>query len=96
MKTKFLMEIGFILNDNEKNKRIVCGVIADYPINELDFVHQDIMIETKTKKFLFKVKKIDLFSSLSGSFNIGFTFYDNTNFRFLHVGDKLYKIIGNT
>ena len=50
-----------ILNDNEKNKRIVCGVNADYPINELDFVHQDIMIETKTKKFLFKVKKIDLF-----------------------------------
>ncbi len=96
MKLKFLIEISFILKNGEKDKRIVCGVKADYLMknfNNLNLVHQDIIIKTQTGNFIFKVKKIDVFSSISGSFNIGFTLYDNANFHFLNVGDKIYNII---
>ena len=95
MKIKFLMEIGFMFKNDEKDKRVVGGADSKYSTKDLswlDFIDKTIMIKTKKGDLLFKVKKVDVFPSISGSLNIGLTLYDNKQFNFLNVGDKVYKI----
>ncbi len=95
MTTEFLMKVDIIFKDDKKDKRIVGGANSKYPIEDLswlNFIDKDVMIKTKSGDFLFTVKKIDIFTSISGLLNIGLTLYDNTNFNHLNIGDKVYKI----
>lgn len=46
----------------------------------------------KEEEFIFKVKKVDVFPSISGALNIGLTLYEDTNFDSINIGDKVYKI----
>lgn len=50
------------------------------------------MIFLMTIDFIFKVKNIDLFSSIFGFLNIGLTLYDSKEFNFLSIGDEVYII----
>ncbi len=89
------MEVGVIFKDDGKDKRIAGGANSKYPIEDLswlNFINKDVMIKTKRGDFVFTVKKIDIFISISGSLNIGLTLYDNINFNHLNIGDKVYKI----
>lgn len=90
------MEIGYLFRTGEKGKRIVGGADPKYPVEDLswlDFTDKDIMIRTKSNDLLFKVKKIDIFPAISGKLNIGLTLYDDEQFNFLNIGDKVYKVV---
>lgn len=96
MTTEYLMNIGFIFKDVEKGRRIVGGADLKYSTTDLswlDFINENILVKTKSGDFIFKVKKIDVFSSISGALNIGLTLYDDLQFDFLSVGDVVYKIL---
>lgn len=96
MTTEFLMEIGFLFRTGEKGKRIVGGADSKYSVEDLswlNFTNKNIMIKTKNSELLFKVKTIDIFPAISGNLNIGLTLYDDEQFHFLNIGDKVYKIV---
>lgn len=95
MAIEFLMDIGFIFKTNGKEKRIVGGPDPKYSIEDLswlDFTNKNIVIKVNNSDFLFKVKKIDIFPAISDKFNIGLTLFDDLQFDFLNIGDKVYKI----
>lgn len=95
METEFLMEIAYIFKNGEKGKRIVGGADSKYPTKDLswiNFTNKNVMIMIKEEAFLFKVKKVDVFPSISGALNIGLTLYEDTNFDSINIGDKVYKI----
>lgn len=95
MITEFIMEIGYIFKDGDKGKKIIGGADQKYPMNDLswlNFIHKTILIRTKKGDFLFKVKNIDIFPSISDALNIGLTLHDDLAFDLIDVGDKVYKI----
>ena len=73
METEFLMEVAYIFKNGEKGKRIVGGADSKYPTNDiswLNFTNRNVMIMIKEEEFIFKVKKVDVFPSISGALNI--------------------------
>lgn len=95
MKTEFLMKIDFIFKNDEKQKRIVGGTSLKYS-NEsfhlLNIINKNIVVKTKNENLIFQVKNVDVFSSISGSLNVGLTLYDSKEFNFLSIGDEVYII----
>lgn len=92
MAVKFLMEIGFIFKNDTKYKRIVGGTNLSYTDNLscLNIVNKNIKIKTKNGDFIFEVKSVDIFSSISGFLNVGLTLYDSIEFDFVNIRDKVY------
>lgn len=96
---ELLMTVDFIFNDREKGKRIVGGAESHYPTDDLgwlDFMGKEILIQTPKDDLYFKVKKIDIFPSISGAINIGLTLDADTQFDDIKVGDRVFKILNNT
>lgn len=96
MITELIMTVGYIFKDGEKGKRIVGGAEPNYSTNDLswlDFNGGEILIRTSKEDMFFKVKKIDVFPSISGAVNIGLTLDADTQFDAISVGDKVYKIL---
>ncbi len=92
---ELIMKVGFIFNDDEKGKRIVGAAESHYPTDDLswlDFSGKNILIRTKEKELYFKVKKIDVFSSISGAINIGLTLDADTQFDIVSVGSPVFKV----
>ena len=99
MLKELMLKVDFIFND-EKGKRIVGGAEPNYSTDDLrwlDFNGKEIMIQTSKGDMFFIVKKIDVFSSISGAINIGLTLDADTQFDAINIGDKVFKIsnIGN-
>ena len=53
-------------------------------------MNKNIKIKTKNGDFIFEVKSVDIFSSISGFLNIGLTLYDSIEFDFVNIRDKVY------
>lgn len=88
------MTVGFVFKDGQK--RIVGGAESRYPADDLawlDFMGKEIMIQAAKGGLIFKVKRIDIFPSISGDINIGLTLDADTQFDSIKVGDKVFKII---
>lgn len=96
MTTELLMTVGLIFKDSGKTKRIVGGAESHYSINDLSWLNfngEKVMIRTSTSDLYFQVRKIDVFSSISGAINIGLTLDTDTQFDAVHIGDKVFKIL---
>lgn len=94
MRTKFLMTIDFIFKNDEKQK-IVGGTnlkYSDESFHLLNIINKDVVMKTKNENFIFQVKNVDVFSSISGLLNVGLTLYDSKEFNFLSIGDEVYII----
>lgn len=99
MITELIMKVDLIFN-NEKGKRIAGGAEPNYSTDDLrwlDFNNKEIMIQTSKGDVFFKVKKIDVFPSISGEMNIGLTLDDSIQFDAINIGAKVFKVsnIGN-
>lgn len=92
--TELLMTVDFVFKDGEK--RIAGGAESHYPTDDLawlNFMGKEIMIQTANGGLFFKVKKIDIFPSISGAINIGLTLDADAQFDSIQVGDKVFKIM---
>lgn len=96
MKKVLIMTVSYIFKDGEKGKRIVGGAESHYSTKDLswlDFTDKKVVIETVKGDLFFKVKKIDVFPSISGAINIGLTLDDDIEFHNINIGDKVFKIL---
>ena len=87
------MTVGFIFRNGEK--RIVGGTEHNYPTNDLSWLKfntGEIMIQTKKEDIFCKVKKKDVFPTISGAINIGLTLDAEAQLDVISVGDKVFKI----
>lgn len=95
MITELIMTIGYIFKDGTKGKRIVGGAESHYSTKDLswlNFKDKEVIIKTLKGDLFFKVKKIDVFPSISGAINIGLTLDDDLRFDDINIGDKVFKI----
>lgn len=95
MITELIMTVGCIFKNGEKGKRIVGGAEPHYSTSNVEWLNfngEEIMIRTSKKDMFFKVKKIDVFLSISGAINIGLTLDADAQFDAISVGDKVFKI----
>ena len=96
MITELLMTVDFIFESEEKGKRIVGGADPHYPTDDygwLNFIGKEILIQSSKGDLFIKVKKIDVFPSISGKVNIGLTLDVDKLFDAVAKGDKVYKIL---
>ena len=87
------MTVGYVFKDGEK--RIVGGAEPHYPTDDLswlDFNGKEVMIRTMNGNLFFRVRKIEVFSSISGAINIGLTLNDDSRFDMIRRGNKVFKI----
>ena len=95
MTTELIMTVGYIFKDGDKGKRIVGGAEPYYSTDDLSWLNingKEIMIRTSKGDIFLKVKKVDVFPSISGAINIGLTLDDDTQFDSINIGDKVFKI----
>ena len=92
MLKELIMKVDLIFND-EKGKRIAGGAESNYSTDDLrwlDFNDKEIMIQTSKEDMFFKVKKIDVFPSISWAINIGLTLVDDARFDVFNNGVKFF------
>lgn len=92
---ELIMTVGFIFNDDEKGKRIAGAAESHYSTDDLrwlNFSGKKVLIKTKKENLYFKVKKIDVFPSISGAINIGLTLDEDVQFDAISIGDQVFKI----
>lgn len=96
MKTEFLMEVGVILPDDEKGKRIAGGADPHYSTNDLSWLDingKEILIQSVHNNLFFKVKKAEVFTAIWGGINIGLTLEYDAQLDAISIGDKVFKIL---
>ncbi|MFD0671905.1 hypothetical protein [Cohnella sp. GCM10027633] len=89
-----IMQVGLTLNNNLGS--IIIGAnpkISLNTMNRLDVADKEIMVKTFSEELKFKVKKVDISTSISGSISIGMIIYDSDDFIKVKAGDEVYKIV---
>lgn len=93
MKTELLMTVGYIFYDR---KAIVGGADPHYSTTDLGWLNimeKEVFIQTVKGELYFKVKKVDIFTSIGGALNIGLTLDADGLFDAIDRGDKVFKVI---
>lgn len=95
MRYEHFMQIGLTIND----KKMGCIIIGADPKFTLDntsglnIVDKYIMVKTTLEELRFKVKKVDISTSISGNLSIGIIIYYSDDFIKIKAGDIVYKVL---
>lgn len=95
MSYEHFMQIGLTIND-KKRGNIIIGADPKFTLDntsELNIVDQYIMVKTNLEELRFKVKKVDISTSISGSLSIGIIIYDSDDFFKIKAGNIVYKVL---
>ncbi|MCM3702072.1 hypothetical protein [Paenibacillus macerans] len=96
MTYKYIMRVGTAINDKKLGCIIVGGVDPTFSSNNTGvpyLVDRYIMVKTTTEELKFRVKKMDLSTSIWGSINIGIIIYDSGDFLKIKSGDEVLAIL---
>lgn len=93
MSYKHVMQIGYSIDHKELGCIIVGGADPVFSSNNTKvpyLVYKYIMVKTATEELKFKVKNMDLSTSISGMLNIGITVYDSDDFSKIKTGSDVF------
>lgn len=93
MSYKKIMNIGFVIRDKKKGCIIIGGIDDKFLVDELDIIGKNIIVKNSVDEFKFKVKSIDISTSITGKVNIGLILFDSANFYKILAGDEVLKFI---
>lgn len=91
-----IMQIGYSLNHKKLGCIIVGGADPIFSSKNTKvpyLVGKYIMVKTTTEELKFKVKKMDLSTSISGMLNIGLTIYDSDDFSKIKTGNHVFVLL---
>ncbi|MED1947048.1 MULTISPECIES: hypothetical protein [Brevibacillus] len=91
-----IMQIGYSMNHKKLGCIIVGGADPVFSSSNTKIpylVDKYIMVKTTTEELKFKVKKMDLSTSISGMPNIGITIYESDDFIKIKAGDEVYAVL---
>lgn len=92
-----VMQIGYSIDHEKLGCIIVGGADPTLSSNNTKvpyLVDKYIMVKNTTEELKFKVKKMDLSTSISGMLNIGITVYDSDDFSKIKTGSHVFVFFG--
>ncbi|ATF16277.1 hypothetical protein A616_31275 [Brevibacillus brevis X23] len=96
MMYEHIMRVGMTINDKKRGCIIVGGVDPTFSSNNTkvpNIVDKYIMVKTTTEELKFKVKKMDLSTSITGNLSIGISTYDSDDFSKVKSGDEVLLVL---
>lgn len=90
-----VMQIGYSINHDKLGCIIVGGADPVFSSSNSKvpyLVDKYIMVKTTTEELKFKVKKMELSTSISGMVNIGITVYESDDFSKIKQGDHVFVL----
>jgi hypothetical protein len=96
MNYELLMQIGLTINDKKRGQVIIGGADPKFSFDNtkgLNIVDKYIMVKTTTEELRFKVKKLDISTSIAEKLNIGIIIYDSDDFIKIKAGDEVYRVL---
>ncbi len=63
-----------------------------FSVEGLDITGKNIVIKNSLDELVFRVKKVDISTSIVGKLNIGITLFDSINFNKVTPGSEVFKI----
>lgn len=92
---KHIMRVGMAIMDTKLGSLISGGLGPEISLNHLkipDLVDNYIIVRTATEELRFKVKKMDISTSIWGGINIGLIIYDSEDFTKIKPGDEVLAV----
>lgn len=96
MNITHIMQVGYSINHEKLGCIIVGGADPSFTSNDSKvpyLVDKHIMVKTSKGDKKFKVKKMELSTSIIGMTNIGITIYDSQNFSEVNTGDEVFVLL---
>ncbi|ASJ56395.1 hypothetical protein BP422_24200 [Brevibacillus formosus] len=96
MMYEHIMRVGMTINDKNRGCIIVGGVDPTFSSNNTkirNITDRFIMVKSTTEELKFKVKKIDLSTSITGNLSIGISIYDSDDFIKIKAGDEVLLVL---
>ncbi|KPV58258.1 hypothetical protein QJ48_17410 [Paenibacillus sp. A3] len=93
---KHIMRVGMTINDKKLGHLIVGGFDPKFSSHDTKvpyLVNKYIVVKTTTEEIKFKVKKMDLSTSITGILNIGIIIYDSDDFVKIKSGDEVLAVL---
>ncbi|MFB0844496.1 hypothetical protein [Paenibacillus oleatilyticus] len=93
---KHIMRVGITINDKKLGRLIVGGIDPKFSSRDTKvpyLVDKYIIVKTTTEELKFKVKKMDLSTSIAGNLNIGVIVYDSNDFIKIKSGDEVWAVL---
>ena len=90
-----IMRVGMAIMDTKLGSLISGGLGPEISLNHLkipDLVDKYIIVRTVTEELRFKVKKMDISTSIWGGINIGLIIYDSEDFTKIKPGDEVLAV----
>lgn len=91
-----IMEIGYSKSHEKLGCIIVGGADPVFSSNHTKIpylVDKHIIVKTTKEELEFKVKKMDVSTSISGMINIGITIYDSEDFSKIKTGNHVFVLL---
>ncbi|GIO43403.1 MULTISPECIES: hypothetical protein [Paenibacillus] len=91
-----IMEIGYSKSHDKLGCIIVGGADPIFSSNNTKLpylVDKYIMVKTTNEELQFKVKKMNVSTSISGMINIGITIYDSEDFSKIKTGNHVFVLL---
>lgn len=91
-----IMQIGYSINHEKLGCIIVGGADPIFSSSNSKvpyLVGKYIIVKTTREELKFKVKKMDLSTSISGMINIGITIYDSDDFSKIKTGNHVFVLL---
>ncbi|WP_188066455.1 hypothetical protein [Brevibacillus brevis] len=96
MMYEHIMRVGMTINDKKRGGIILGGVDPTFSSNNTkvpNISEKYIMVKTTTEELKFKVKKMDLSTSITGNLSIGINIYDSDDFIKIKSGDEVLLVL---
>lgn len=91
-----IMQIGLTVNDKKRGFIIIGGADPKFTSDNLiglNIIDKYITVRTPTENLIFKVKKVDISTSISENLNIGIIIYDSDDFTKIKAGNEVFIIL---
>jgi hypothetical protein len=91
-----VMRVGATVHSEKLGQLIVVGLEQTSSLSDIkvpNLVDKYIIIETATGSLRFKVKKMDLSTSIWGAMSIGIILYDSDDFIKIQAGDEVFAVV---
>jgi len=91
-----IMRVGMTIGDKQKGNIIVGEVDPRFSSNNTKVPHlaeKYIMVKTSTEELQFKVKRMDLSTSIAGNLSLGILIYDSDEFIKIKSGDEVFAVL---
>lgn len=92
MNSNYFMTVGAVIYIKEKGYVITGTIDSDIDKLYIGEKNDYIIVKSEGFNYEFKIKDINVSTSISGNFNIGILILESENISNINIGDKVYSV----